>query len=113
MSYGAPEEKKAKLDLDMNKKKSVEPPKDDRNVAPVTKTDTESAEMVEARQRAEIEKVFEIARAQAAAKALEPKNKAGLKAKSQIEKRKTDKEAFKAQQKKKQKQVPSKPIIAA
>ena len=46
MSYGAPEEKKAKLDLDMNKKKSVEPPKDDRNVAPVTKTETESAEMV-------------------------------------------------------------------
>ena len=111
MSYGAPEEKKAKLDLDMNKKKSVEPPKDDRNVAPVTKTETESAEMVEARQRAEIEKVFEIARAQAAAKALEPKSKAGLKTKSQIEKRKTDKEAFKAQQKKKEKQVPSKPIV--
>ena len=50
------------------------------------KKETESAEMVEARQRAEIEKVFEIARAEAAAKALEPKSKAGLKTKSQIEK---------------------------
>ena len=97
----------------MNKTKSAEPSKDDRNVAQVTKKETESAEMAEARQRAEIEKVFESARAEAAAMALEPKSKVGLKTKSQIEKRKTDEEAFKAQQKKKQKQVPSKPIIAA
>ena len=87
----------------MNKTKSAEPSKDDRNVAQVSKKETESAEMVEARQRAEIEKVFDLARAEAAAKALEPKSKAGVKTKSQIEKRKTDKEAFKIQQKKKQK----------
>ena len=42
----------------MNKKKSAEPSKDDRNVAQVTKKETKSAEMVEARQRAEIEQVF-------------------------------------------------------
>ena len=90
----------------MNKKKSVVPSKDDRNVAQVTKKETESAEMVEARQRAEIEKVFEIARAEAAAKAIEPKSKTGLKTKSQIEKRKTDKEAFKAQQKKNSSKFP-------
>ena len=97
----------------MNKKKSSETSKDDRNVAQVTKKETESAEMVEARQRAEIEKVFDLARAEAAAKALEPKSKAGLKTKTQIEKRKTDKEAFKVQQKKKQKptSVSSKPSI--
>ena len=95
----------------MNKKKSAEPSKYDRNIAQVTKKETESAEMVEAHQRAEIEKVFEIARAEALTKALEPKSKIGLKTKSQIEKRKADKEALKAQQKKKQQQVPSKPII--
>ena len=84
----------------MNKKKSAEPSKDERNVAQVTKKGTESTEIVEARQRAEIERVFEIARAEAAAKALKPKSKVGLKTKSQIEKRKTDKEAFKAHQEK-------------
>ena len=90
----------------MNKKKSVEPPKDDRNVAPVTKTETESAEMVEARQRAEIEKVFEIARAQAAAKALEPKSKAGLKTKSQIEKERPIKKPLKLNKKRKRSKFP-------
>ena len=73
VTYEAPEAskpKRAKIDTVLNvKKRSEEPSPTLGNYVekPETKTDlpkqTESVEMVKARQRAEIEKVFEIARA--------------------------------------------------
>ena len=115
VSYGAPamgsQPKRAKLDADLKRnekggkhvaakkpmvKPSTEPAKKKEDVSQqkLDLSESESVEMKKARQRAEIEKVFEIARAEADAK-----SKVGTKTKLHVEKRKEHQKASSLQQK--------------
>ena len=116
VSYGAPamgsQPKRAKLDADLKRnekggkhvaakkpmiKPATEPVNKEKDVSQQQKPDlseSESDEMKKARQRAEIEKVFEIARAEADAK-----SKVGTKTKLHVEKRKEHQKASSLQQK--------------